>query len=367
MNNNQNGYGYNNPGNNQGGYNYSNNYGQNGYGTNQPQYGYGGGYRPSPGYMKVETPKMKRERAGIKTLSNWSGLGVLLAFAVSFSLGISVYIPGFKDVYYSSELFEKGFDIVTSLLFIGLPFLITRRALKTKIPFTLPYSRPHDKRAFGLLVIIGVAGSFLANYVVAIISAILKSGGLEMVSPTYETPETVGGILLYIIGISIVPAMTEEFAFRGVIMQPLRKYGDRFAIVMSALVFGLMHGNAVQAIFAFIVGLLIGYAVIVTGSMWTGIVIHFLNNFVSVMLDIVSEHVGEDVFNIVYVLYSVLLVVAGIICLALYVRTKDRVRIPVSGTELTVKNKVGAFIFTPPLILAIFIMLLMTLQSFKLT
>lgn len=376
MNNNQNGYngyennsgyGYNNPGNNQGGYGYGYNYNNTNYGTNQPQYGYGGGYRPSPGYVKLETPKMKRERAGIKTISIWSGIGVLLAFVVSFCLSFVSYIPGFKDAYYSSELFENGYEILVSLLFIGVPFLISYYALKRRTPFTLPYCKPHNKRSFGLLIIIGVAGSFLANYVVAIFAAILSAGGLEMVSPQYDTPETNIGKILYVVYISVVPAMTEEFAFRGVIMQPLRKYGDKFAIVMSALVFGLMHGNAVQAIFAFIVGLIIGYAVVVTGSMWTGVIIHFCNNFVSALMELAGEQMGTETYNMIYVLYSVLLVAAGLICLIMYIRTKDRVRIPVSGTELSERKKRRAFISTPPLLAAMFLMILSTLASFKIT
>ncbi len=374
MNNNQNGfngyennsgYGYNNPGNNQGGYGYGYNYNNTNYGTNQPQYGYGGGYRPSPGYVKLETPKMKREKAGIKTISIWSGIGVLFAFVVSFCLSFVSYIPGFKDAYNSNELFENGYEILVSLLFIGVPFLISYKALKHKTPFTLPYCRPHNKRSFGLLIVIGVAGSFLANYVVAILASILKAVGLEMVSPQYDTPETIIGKILYVIYISVVPAMTEEFAFRGVIMQPLRKYGDKFAIVMSALVFGLMHGNAVQAIFAFIVGLIIGYAVVVTGSMWTGVIIHFCNNFVSAVMELAGEQMETETYNMIYVLYSVLLVAAGLICLIMYFRTKDRVRIPVAGTELSERKKRRAFIGTPPLLLALFLMILSTLASFK--
>lgn len=373
--NNTNGYAYNNQGNNAGSYGYGNqngygyNYGnQNGYGTNQPQYGYGGnGYRPSPGYMKIETPKMKREKAGIKTISNWAGIGVLLTFVVSFIISLAAFIPGVKEAYNSSELFENGYGILTSLLFIGVPFLISYKALKSRVSFTLPYGRPHNKRSFILLIIMGIAGSFLANYIVAIISMILNAGGLEMVSPEYETPESALGIILYVIYISVVPAMTEEFAFRGVIMQPLRKYGDKFAIVMSALVFGLMHGNAVQAIFAFIVGIIIGYAVVVTGSMWTGIVIHFFNNFVSAVLDLVGNYVSNSTYNMIYVLYSVLLVAAGLVCAVLYFYTKDRVRIPVPSTELSEKKKRSAFICTPPLIAALCIMILSTLQSFKFT
>ena len=71
--------------------------------------------------------------------------------------------------------------------------------------------------------------------------------------------------------IDVYKRQIEEFAMRGVVMQSLRKYGDWFAIIMSSLVLALVHGNMVQIPFAFIAGIAIGYAVTVTGSMWTGV------------------------------------------------------------------------------------------------
>ena len=80
---------------------------------------------------------------------------------------------------------------------------------------------------------------------------------------------------------------------RGVVMQPLRKYGDWFAILTSAFVFALMHGNLVQAPFAFIAGIGLGYAVIASGSLWTGILVHLLNNSISVIQTIAIAYLPE--------------------------------------------------------------------------
>ena len=67
-------------------------------------------------------------------------------------------------------------------------------------------------------------------------------------------------------------------------MGNLRKYGDKFALLASALVFAVMHGNLVQAPFALIAGFGLGYLSIKTGTIWTGIAIHAANNLISVIV-----------------------------------------------------------------------------------
>ena len=86
------------------------------------------------------------------------------------------------------------------------------------------------------------------------------------------------GRIIYALSVAVVAPLVEEFAMRGVVMQPLKKYGRWFAIIASSLVFGVLHGNFIQAPFALIAGIGIGYAVCVTDSIWTGVLIHFCNN-----------------------------------------------------------------------------------------
>ena len=97
---------------------------------------------------------------------------------------------------------------------------------------------------------------------------------------------------------------------RGIVMQPLRRYGDGFAIICSSLVFGFMHCNLVQIPFALIAGIVIGYAVIITESIWTGVLIHFLTNGFSVAVNIVYEIYGEesiqyDACNVAFIAFMV--------------------------------------------------------------
>jgi sodium transport system permease protein len=78
---------------------------------------------------------------------------------------------------------------------------------------------------------------------------------------------------------ALVPAVCEELAFRGFILSGLRHMGSKWgAIVISSLLFGVTHGILQQSISAVLVGIVIGYVVVQTGSLLPGIVFHLVYN-----------------------------------------------------------------------------------------
>lgn len=144
---------------------------------------------------------------------------------------------------------------------------------------------------------------------------------------------------------------------RGVVMQPLRKYGDWFAILTSAFVFALMHGNLVQAPFAFIAGIGLGYAVIASGSLWTGILIHLLNNSISVIQTIAIAYLPEGKAAIVSAILIGVVIAAGAAALLVYLVKKEmRFVLPLSSVPLHRGEKCAAYLFTPPMVLALAMM-----------
>lgn len=103
----------------------------------------------------------------------------------------------------------------------------------------------------------------------------------------------------------------EEIIYRGFLMKSLQKYGKTFAILVSAAVFGLMHGNPLQSIFAFMVGLVFGYAAM-EYSIYFSILLHVLNNllFGDVLTKLIERlPVGGQ--NLVYIIVVGGLAAAG--------------------------------------------------------
>ena len=89
---------------------------------------------------------------------------------------------------------------------------------------------------------------------------------------------------LGIIAVVIMAPIVEELLFRGAIQgHLLRKWKHPAgAIVLSSLIFGVVHGNWVQAPFAFVTGLALGWMYYRTGSLLPGILMHFVNNSAAV-------------------------------------------------------------------------------------
>lgn len=85
--------------------------------------------------------------------------------------------------------------------------------------------------------------------------------------------------LFYALSLSVGPALSEELAFRGLILQGLRSsLGAVSAVVLSALLFGVMHLDPLQGLGAFITGLYLGYLTVRSGSIYPAIAAHGVNN-----------------------------------------------------------------------------------------
>ena len=77
--------------------------------------------------------------------------------------------------------------------------------------------------------------------------------------------------------VCLAAPIAEELLFRGLLLRSLEPYGKKFALLVSSVLFGLFHANPVQTPYAFLVGLLLGYAALQYHVVWA-IVLHILNN-----------------------------------------------------------------------------------------
>lgn len=97
-------------------------------------------------------------------------------------------------------------------------------------------------------------------------------------------------VMLFLIG--IFGPFCEEFVFRGMVYGGYVKSGSRFwAILLSALLFGLMHMNFNQAIYAFAIGIMLSLLMEATGSLWAPMLCHMIFNSEQVCLMYLSTKV----------------------------------------------------------------------------
>lgn len=103
--------------------------------------------------------------------------------------------------------------------------------------------------------------------------------------------------LLLIFFVGILAPVCEEIVFRGTIFGGLKKEGNIFkAILASGLLFGLLHMNINQASYAFVIGILLGFLVEATGSIFSSILFHVLVNTTNaIMMIFTSSMMSEEV------------------------------------------------------------------------
>lgn len=94
--------------------------------------------------------------------------------------------------------------------------------------------------------------------------------------------------------LALLPALAEEFVCRGVIFHELRHNGIWKAILISALLFGIMHMNFNQMSYAFVLGIVLALVVEATDSIWASVIVHFTLNASSVTLNYVMNALAPE-------------------------------------------------------------------------
>ena len=147
---------------------------------------------------------------------------------------------------------------------------------------------PLDNNNFG-----GRSGLSMALIVsVMAISAAFVTEPVSMLLPEMSEARKIameqmlkGPVWIVLISVSVFAPFFEEWLCRGIILRGLlKKMKPGWAIVISALIFGLIHMNLWQAIPAFIIGVVLGYVYYKTGSLKLTMLMHCVNNTLSVIL-----------------------------------------------------------------------------------
>ncbi len=121
----------------------------------------------------------------------------------------------------------------------------------------------------------------------------------------------IDGFIAGVLTVAILPAFLEEILFRGILLNCFKKLGKWKAILLSSLMFSLFHGNPMQTVYQFALGVMLALIAWQTRNIWFSILIHFLNNFAVVMLTYLGY--GDVEFSIVFIILGVVLTVLSFI------------------------------------------------------
>ncbi len=138
----------------------------------------------------------------------------------------------------------------------------------------------------------------------------------EQVTHAFLRADTISVLLFNIFMIAVIPALGEEFMFRGVVLRILKDWSHsaHLAIWLSAILFSFIHMQFLGFFPRMILGVLFGYMVIWSGSIWPAVVAHFVNNAAAViffylfqhqMTDGTLENIGKGSHGIYFALISI--------------------------------------------------------------
>lgn len=316
------------------------------------------------------TPKTFEEKKGIRKAALITGLSVLILMGVSFFWATAYFfVMGRLGIDYNRALeivsdpaVMQVVQIIISTLMFSVPFIIVFKANRISISETVPLGKPKKGNRLAMFFI-GLSLCAFANIANTYAGYFFSGFGINYNVDYGENPSGIFGFLLSFLATAVVPAFMEEFACRGLIMGILRKYGDGFAVLMTAAVFGLMHGNFDQMPFAFMVGLALGYIVVQTNSLWIAVAVHAANNFVSVAFTYLLSPLSADIQNLIYSLY--LMAALGIGIAAAAISGKKILSFSPETTESSFSKKCRWFISSPVIIIFAVVCVLQSLLYFS--
>ena len=314
----------------------------------------------------------KNDKKVLRKAGNLFGIAIIayiaLSLIVSFVIGLIARVIPSIYLLYENSTANYAYSIVGSIIFIGVPFALVYLILKSKkISGILPFGTTFNRKAAVSLTMILIPVMLLSSIVVNAVSLIIQGIlGLEFTSGLEDLQvQGVGGFIVATISMAVVPAIIEEFAIRGVVMQPLRRYGDKFAIIASALIFSIMHGNMAQIPYTVIGGIYLGYLAVATGSIWPSIILHFVNNMYSVLVMTASSMFSEGVASVVTICILLSLIGVGIFGAILFSSMRYKTSLGMGVNTLKFGEKVNALFVNVPMIIAIIIMIGITITSIE--
>ena len=233
----------------------------------------------------------KTERKDLKK-TLWVGLSCLIASNIAILQALSILNPENPD--------ESGvpyFFAVAAELFII--FVATNK--KTQRQLFDVYRQPTAAKFFQWVCFLGLT-QIIFSYNSTLIEMLLNFFHLSAQNQEENATGANETLSMFIYGSFLAP-FGEEILFRGFLLQNFKRYGVRFAIIFSAILFGIYHGNIVQTPFAFILGLLLGYITVSYGLKYA-IAVHIFNNmvladFLDRFLQLFSENTATTISTII--------------------------------------------------------------------
>lgn len=221
-----------------------------------------------------------------------------------------------SDSDYDAFIASIGENAWSSILGIALGLiviLIYRKKELLKNDLTIVQNKMTTSTFVGLLFIF-MSVQTLFGLLGMLAEFLLNTFGYTMLGQI-ETATATSTTLSMFLYASFLGPIAEEIVFRGAMLRSFQKFGKLYAIVISAILFGVFHSNFIQGIFAAVVGLILGYVAMEYSFKWA-VLLHIINNFIfSDVLGFLIKGLSEDQQNLITTFINSIFFLVGMIIL----------------------------------------------------
>ena len=210
-------------------------------------------------------------------------VGSVLLLTMFFLLGSSFLKKSTTDITMGIIMWQIALKILIFLLPMIWFFFFLKKE-KMVLP-SVAEKAPLNKT---LLLTLSSAGLII---ITQMLYAALFPDAMQTVGVAKDNTFT-ENLLLFLLS-ALIPAIMEEILFRGIILRSMRVFRTSLAILMSAVVFALMHFSAAYFPIAFVSGLILSMAYVSTASLRSVIGIHFLCNAFWFLTETVNVYIPD--------------------------------------------------------------------------
>ncbi len=220
-------------------------------------------------------------------MSESKNVNRLFLAVVVIYIGVSLGVGALTSVMPALSSLPVYVSLFLSQSLIFVPCFVYCRWKKIKIREFIPYRKINIST-----IVLVIICTYLMYPLIVVLNAISM---LFSTSGTANVMELMQGqnVILSTLFMAVMPACVEEFMFRGVLFHTYRKNKMLPAILLSAFLFGCMHMNLNQFIYAFALGVYLAFLVEATGTIFSSMIAHFTLNFTSVAISFLLPYLYE--------------------------------------------------------------------------
>ncbi len=214
-------------------------------------------------------------------------LGAYLGYQ-SIANGIELTTEAFEELLYSQVNWLILINYSLVVLITWIVFLIKKVKVKEYLHFKI-----FNLKQLPLLLCYALTLQLIGGYVIK---------GFDYIYPMSESYQSIleamqtGNLLFSIFSLAIIAPIVEELFFRGVMFTKLKNHmSTKVAIIIQAVLFGLIHFNAAQLIPTFLLGCIAAYMYEKYNNIWVPIAFHMAFNLIAV----ISVYQPENIQSII--------------------------------------------------------------------